>query len=395
MRVLIMTKLFPNRAQPGWAPFNRQQFAALSRLPGVQIVDVLATIPWFPGVGLLKGRSLAAGLLDVPATDTIAGLPVRHPRTLYLPRIGHAVAGTLHAASLLPRCLRYRGQVDVLLAAWAYPDGCAAVSLGRALNVPVVVKLHGSDINVLADRWGPGRALRRTLPGAARVVAVSAALAARAVALGVPGERVDVVRNGVDGALFAPGDQAAARAGLGLRAEGPLLTCISRMEREKGVLDLIEAFALVLQREPRAQLALVGGGGALAALKARAAAPDLAGAVLLPGAVPLEQVPRWMTAADVVVMPSWAEGLPNTILEAHACGRPVVATAVGGVPEVIDDPALGQLVPPRSPPALAEAILEALRRPAEPARIAGARARTWEESAAALARSLHGALARA
>ena len=162
LRVLISTKIFPNAAHPGWAPFNRQQFAALSRLSGVEVVDVLATLPWFPGADLplLRGRSLAQGLGAVPDHEVIDGLPVRHPRTLYVPKIDGGLSGALHLASLAPVARRYRGRVDVLLAAWAYPDGCAAVALGRLLGVPVVVKLHGSDINVLGQRRGPRTVMR-------------------------------------------------------------------------------------------------------------------------------------------------------------------------------------------------------------------------------------------
>ena len=104
LRVLISTKIFPNAAHPGWAPFNRQQFAALSRLPGVEVVDVLATLPWFPGADLpiLRGRSLAQGLGAVPDHEVIDGLPVRHPRTLYVPKLDGGLSGALHLASLAP-----------------------------------------------------------------------------------------------------------------------------------------------------------------------------------------------------------------------------------------------------------------------------------------------------
>ncbi|MCS6912251.1 MAG: glycosyltransferase family 4 protein [Myxococcales bacterium] len=391
LRILFVSKIFPNRNKPGWAPFNRQQLVALSRLPGVTVVDVLATVPYFPGAGLFRGRSLAADLLNLPARDTIDGLPVRHPRTLYLPRLGHAVSPLLYAASLLPVVPRYRGRVDVLLAAWAYPDGCAAVMLGRLLDLPVVVKLHGSDINVLGQRTGPRQLMQLLLPRASRVVAVSDALRDRAAELGVAPERIDVVRNGVDAALFRPLDQAEARRQLGL-ASRPTVVCVSRLERAKGVLDLLEAFALLRRQRPDVQLLLVGSGEAEHACSERSAAEDLRGSVVLAGAVPLEQVPLYMGAADVVVMPSWAEGLPNTVLEAQACGRPVVATDVGGVSEVVNRPELGVLVPPRQPAALAAALAATLARPFDPARIAGARSRSWQDSAEGLLQSLRRAV---
>jgi len=99
--------------------------------------------------------------------------------------------------------LRYRGRVDVLFGSWAYPDGFAAVVLASLLRVPSVIKLHGSDIDVVARLPGPRRRLQWALPRAARVVAVSRPLAEAAIALGASPDRVDVVRNGVDAPTIA------------------------------------------------------------------------------------------------------------------------------------------------------------------------------------------------
>src|SRR6185503_6166198 len=137
MRVLIVTKIFPNRVEPLSSPFNRRQFVALSKLCDVEI---LATIPWFPGAFAFRRWSSAARLSAVPASDFIEGVSVRHPRYLLLPRIGHAVAGPLYAASLAASVLRYRGHTDVVLGSWAYPDGFAAVVLAELLGVPAVIK---------------------------------------------------------------------------------------------------------------------------------------------------------------------------------------------------------------------------------------------------------------
>jgi hypothetical protein len=174
LRVLVVTKIFPSAVEPLSAPFNRQQFAALGRRCQV---DVLATIPWYPGAGLLARWSSAGRVAAAPRHEVIEGLDVHHPRTLFVPRIGHATWGPLYAASLAPEVARWRGKVDVVLGSWAYPDGFAAVVFARALGVPAVVKLHGSDINVIAKMPGPRRLVQWALPRAARVVAVSRALA--------------------------------------------------------------------------------------------------------------------------------------------------------------------------------------------------------------------------
>jgi glycosyltransferase involved in cell wall biosynthesis len=377
LRVLAITKIFPNSAEPLSAPFNRQQFAALREHCEL---EVLATIPWFPGAGLVARWSSAGKLAAVPRRETIAGLEVAHPRTLFVPRLAHVAWGPLYAASIAPALARYRGRVDVVLGSWAYPDGFAAVVAARLLGVPAVVKLHGSDVNVIAKLPGPRRMSAWALPRAARIVAVSRPLADEVVALGVPRERVAIVMNGVDNDLFRPGDRAAARAALGLPATRPLAVYVGNLKPEKGVLDLVDAWPRVSRSIPDATLAMVGGGPLRGEVEARASAD-----IKLIGPQPLDRVPLWMAAADVVVLPSHIEGTPNVVLEALASGRRVVATAVGGVPDLLTSRTLGELVPPRDPAALATALTTALREPYDPAQVARLGARGgWAASAAAL-----------
>jgi glycosyltransferase involved in cell wall biosynthesis len=379
LRVLAITKIFPNAAEPTSAPFNRQQFAALRERCQL---DVMATIPWFPGVGLVSRWSSAGNLAAVPRREVIDDIVVSHPRTLYVPRLAHGTWGPLYAASIAPALARYRGRIDVVLGSWAYPDGFAAVIAARLLGVPCVVKLHGSDINAIAQLPGPRRLLSWALPRAARVVAVSRPLADAAIELGVAPDRVAVVLNGVDGALFRPRDRAACRSDLGL-PDRPLALYVGNLKPEKGVLDLIAAWRGVLRHVPDATLAIVGG-GPLAAEVATAARP-LGDRIRLVGPQPLARVPVWLGACDVLALPSHTEGTPNVVIEALAAGRRVVATRVGGVPDLITSPVLGTLVPPRDRDALADALVLALRASYDPDEVARLGARGgWAASAAAL-----------
>src|SRR4051812_47862009 len=295
MRVLAITKIFPNCAEPLSAPFNRQQFAALARRCEL---EVMATIPWFPGAGLVSRWSSAGKLAVVPRREQIAGIEVTHPRTLFVPRLAHGAWGPLYAASIAPALRRYRGKVDVVLGSWAYPDGFAAILAARLLGVPSVVKLHGSDINVMAKLPGPRRLLAWALPQAARVVAVSRALADEVAELGVPRDRIAVVMNGVAAELFRPRDRAAARRELGLPA-GPLALFVGNLKPEKGVHELVRAWDTVARDLPDAALGIVGGGPERPALEA--ALPPRARLV---GPQPLAAIPRWLAACDVLVLPS-------------------------------------------------------------------------------------------
>jgi glycosyltransferase involved in cell wall biosynthesis len=379
LRVLAITKIFPNAAEPLAAPFNRQQFAALREHCEL---NILATIPWFPGAGLLARWSSAGKLARVPRRETIHGMDVAHPRTLFVPKLAMATWGPLYAASIAPAVAPYRDKVDVVLGTWAYPDGFAAVIAARLLGVPCVVKLHGSDINLIAKEPGPRKMTSWALPRASRVVAVSRALADEVVAMGVERDRVAIVMNGVDGELFRPRDRAAARAELGLPA-GPLAVYVGNLKPEKGVLDLGAAWQTVAREQPDATLVVVGDGPLQGELVSMTEA--LGERVRLIARQPLERVPSFMAAADILVLPSHSEGTPNVVLEALASGRRVVATSVGGVPDLITHDTLGELVPPRDPDALAAAIVRALRRPYDAHEVARLGARGgWSASAAAL-----------
>ncbi len=349
----------------------------------------MGTIPWFPGAGLLARWSSAGKLARVPRHETIDGIRVTHPRTLFLPRLAHASWGPLYAASIAPQIAGYRDKVDVVLGSWAYPDGFAAVVAARLLGVPCVVKLHGSDINLIGRLPGPRKMMGWALPRAARVVAVSRALADEVEGLGVARDRISLVMNGVDGALFHPRDRAKARAELGL-STGPLALYVGNLKPEKGVRDLAAAWAAVTRARPGATLAVVGDGPLAGEL--RVALQPMGERVVMVSRRPLAEIPTWMAAADVLVLPSHVEGTPNVVLEALACGRRVVATAVGGVPDLVTNDVLGALVPPRDPDALAAAIVRSLDIPYNPATVAALGARGgWDASAAALYDVLVGA----
>jgi len=362
MKLLVLTNLFPTPWDPLRGAFNRQQFERLGRR---HELHVLTAVDFRER---LRGRR---GSVEVP------GLRTGHFVFVYPPRFGRA----LHAGCWLLSLLLQRGRrlrtagYDGILASWAYPDAVAAGWLARLLGIPYVVKVHGSDLNVQATHALRRPQIAASLRGAAAVVAVSRALAGKAVALGADPSRVHAIYNGVDAARFAPGDRTAARARLGLAGMGgPLLLYVGNLKASKGCLDLLEAHAALAIAQPQARLVYVGEGASRGALLARARALGIESRVQLAGAMPHEALPDWFRAADLLCLPSHNEGVPNVVLEAMACGTPVVATRVGGIPEVVPAHA-GLLVPPGDPVALADAL-------------AVAAARTWDH--AAIAEHAHG-----
>ena len=193
-----------------------------------------------------------------------------------------------------------------------------------------------------------------------------------------------VVLNGVDAARFHPRDRRAARRELGVAEEARIVLFVGRLEPQKGIGELLEAFERLRARMPHATLALVGDGVASAEVRARVARWGDGGALVL-GARPPTEVAAWMGACDVLTLPSWAEGTPNVVLEALASGRPVVATGVGGIPDVLRDERFGLVVPPRDAGALAVALHDALERRWDEAAIQSCGPGSWGASAEGVA----------
>ena len=233
--------------------------------------------------------------------------------------------------------------------------------LARRLRLPYVVKVHGSDINVQANQRLHRPQIVSALRGARAVIAVSEALAEKVRGLGVDPHRVHLLYNGVDSDRFRPGNREAARRELGIARDAPMLLYVGNLKQDKGCLDLLEAFPAVLAAYPGARLVFVGEGPAAAALSRRAKQLGVDARLLLAGAQAHDALPAWMQAADLLSLPSHNEGVPNVVLEAMACGLPVVATRVGGIPEVLPGHA-GILVPAHDRAALARGLVDALAR---------------------------------
>lgn len=328
MRVLAVTNLFPNPWEPRRAPFNRQQLRALAEQHAVRVI---APVAWTREVAavLRGGKEMPGG-----RTYVRDGIVVDHPRYAFTPKVMRQWYGEFYLRSVRRRFREIVAEFkpDVVLGCWAYPDGWAAVRLAREAGLPVVIKVHGSDVLGLKGqrRLSAADALR----AADAVVAVSSHLSAAVLRLGVDGKRVEVVYNGVDAKLFAPGDRKDARRRLGLDLDKQLLLSVGNLVPGKGLEILIRACERLARGGGDFNCLIVGDGPTKGALNARIRTAGLTDRVRLVGPRPLEQLPDWYRAADLFALPSFSEGVPNVLLEAKACGCPLVATRVGGIPEI-------------------------------------------------------------
>jgi teichuronic acid biosynthesis glycosyltransferase TuaC len=357
VRVLALTQVFPNGQSPNFVPHIRRQCVALSKQCDLQ---VSATVPWFPGAAWLRRfRLRPEDPAKIPFQENVFGLEVKHPRALYVPKLVFP-SGAGYTVSLFRHVAACRGKVDVILSTWAYPDGFAAVLLGRLLGIPTVVQVIGSDMDVIGKMPSARLQMRLAFPWAAGVIAVSSHLAEECLALGARREKTRVIVTGVDRTAFAPRDRLAARAALGQPDTAKLVLFVGRLSREKGAADTLAAFEKLQQRLPEARLVFVGEGPLLSSLQVCAASSR--GRIVVTGPCHESEVSRWLAACDLLTLPSYHEGTPNVILEALSSGRPVVATRVGGIPDLVSEPRYGELVEPGAVEDLANALAQALSR---------------------------------
>jgi glycosyltransferase involved in cell wall biosynthesis len=194
-----------------------------------------------------------------------------------------------------------------------------------------------------------------------------------------------VIYNGVERARYRPRPRDESRRRLGIETEAPTVVFVGNLKPVKGLEFLLAAFATLREKTTGARLHLIGRGPLEADLRKTVIDAGLDDAVRLEGEQSPAEVARWMSAADLVCLPSVNEGVPNVLLEAMACGTPVVASDVGGIPEIVDPGACGYLVAPGDPRELADALERALGREWDREQIRRRTDRfTWERNAALL-----------
>ncbi len=342
-KVLLFSTLYPSSVRPGHGSFVATRLQQLLATGAVE-AKVVAPVPWFPVRHARFGEY--ARMARTPAHESVNGIETWHPRYLLPPKIGMSIAPVAlatGAAGTLRRLIEQGFDFDVIDAHYYYPDGVAAALLARHFAKPLVITARGSDINLIANHALPRRMMRWAAKRANASIAVSAALAGAMRAHGIVSESMTVLRNGVDLDCFQCLPQAAARAELGW-PEAPTLISVGNLIEGKGHRLAIEALASL----PDFRLCVVGSGPDDEALKSLARRLGVAQRVELCGRVAQDRMSLRYSAADILVLPSLREGAPNVVLEAMACGTPVVATAVGGIPELVSEPVAGRLMADRT-----------------------------------------------
>lgn len=387
LNILTFSTLYPNAIEPHHGIFTETSLRHQLKHHAMHSV-VVAPVPWFPSRSAPFVRDIRharyaryARYAQVPGEELRNGVRVLHPRYLSLPGPGMHVtpfmlarAGQRAIASLLAEGIDF----DVIDAHYFYPDGVAAVMLGKHFGKPVIVSALGSDITQLPNFAWPRRLILRAARDTYAMISVCEALRTEMIHLGIPGERIHALRNGVDLDLFYPEPYDEARAALGV--SGYTLLSVGHLIERKGHDKAIGA----LPDLPDVTLLIAGGGpeyGKLVRLAHRLGVTDR---VRFMGVLSQSQLRTCYSAADALVLASQREGWANVLLEAMACGAPALASAIGGTAEVVTCHAAGRLLPDIS----AAGVLDAVRQlradpPSRQATCAYARRHSWHQTTSA------------
>jgi glycosyltransferase involved in cell wall biosynthesis len=382
LKVLFISQIFPTPVNPTKGVFSQQLVQGLMDYCDVRVV---CPQPWFPRLPRWKFLERWHGYSLIPTEYDVDHIPVLSPKYPFIPKLGDHYHSFLLFLGLVryAYALRRRFRFDVINAHWLYPDGVAAAWLARIMGVPLVLSGLGCDVNMFLFEKRKRGPILRALKQASRVTVVSEELQAHLLGVGLDRKFVTVIRNGVNKQLFFPRDQAECVSMLGLPQRCPCVVFVGRLaeEEEKGLRYLIEAFRGLVRVKKPITLYVVGDGPMLKPYKDLVHDQGLQGHIQFVGAKAHQDIPLWIGACDVFCLPSLREGCPNVVLEALSCGRPVVASGVGDIPNLIGKDN-GLLVEPGNSQKLCEALDIALSRKWDQGEICGSvSSLTWNAAA--------------
>ncbi len=352
MRVLVFSEMFPRPADPVSGSFVLTECEALSR-HGVQFRAV-SPVPYSPPLLRCKARWRCYG--EVPPRATWQVIETRYPRYLRVPgrffRKFEPFAMLPSVYLSLRKWCREK-PFDLIHAHGLLPCGMAAILLSKIVRIPCVCQARGSDVNVYPRESKANFLLTRyVIENCDAPAAVSRALARRMASISRLRRAIRVLYTTIDTERFAPvRHRAGLRERLGIPRESFVALYVGFLSRDKGIADLAEAWKDIAAKLPASLLVVVGDGPLSQKLA------ELGRSVLLCGRRPHAEIASWMQASDVLVLSSYREGFPTVVVEGMACGLPVVATSVGGIPEAVVHGETGLLSPTGDCRELASSIL--------------------------------------
>lgn len=349
-RLLFISTIFPSKWGNKHAAYTLQILRALQ---AYYDIDVINPLPWQVKT---KHRIDSHYVLD--------GLSITHPTYWYSPGLLRSYYGIFYYWSIRSCAMKLikERRPEVLFSLWLYPDGWATCKLAKFFGIPALVKAIGTDANRLAPGTRLAKKTVETIAHSKKVICVSEALRDKLISVGANPSQLIVLYNGVDRNLFRKMERNSLRTELGYSTDDILILFAGNLLQAKGLDELADAFEILKRKEQfkRARLIVAGTGGYEAEFRHRTEAAGMLGGIIFMGSCALPLVAKLMNVADVVCLPSYSEGLPNVVLEALCCQAKIVATEVGGIPELARHHQNLYLVPPRDSGQLAAALATAI-----------------------------------
>lgn len=358
MRILILSSMYPNKMNPNSGIFIHRQTRYLLK-SGCR-VKVVCPIPFAPRILWMKQKWKNYG--QVPAFDVIDDVPIYYPRYLNLPG---AWFHSLSCFSMYRGVMRIVDSIikefrpHVIHAHTATPAGYVALRVKKKYQLPLICSLRGSDINLYPFRDKlTMRLTKKVISEADQLISVSNALKKVAYTIATPKREIQIIYNGCDMESFVPNKNQGLqmRRLLRISIDDKVLVFIGSLSKNKGVFDLIASFEELFSIYDNIHLLMVGDGPEHTHLSRLISSKGMKGRVHMIGKQSPNEVPKYLSASDYFVIPTYFEGLPNAILEAMSCGLPVIGTNVGGIPEVVENGRNGILINKCDKDALTRAI---------------------------------------
>lgn len=339
-KILLLTNLYPTDYAPFRASFNRAQFSRLSKVYKIDI---------FIPVKLKEFYHLLVKKTETPAVNNIE---IKSVLFLYIPKILRSLQPLFLLIPFLMNSISLRKKkYNCVIGSWAFPDGVVAALLSKLFKLPVIIKVHGTDINIFMKDNLRRKIIIWSMKQASSIVCVSQALKNILIQSGIPENKIHVIYNGVDQEIFPYSPPATNK-------KPPLILFIGNIITTKGVIELYEAYK-ELVKTTDIKLCFIGDGDMKEKLISLTSGDNLNEKITFTGRLEQDKISELIQSCTLVCLPSYNEGVPNVLLEAKSCGRPVVATTVGGIPEIINEND-GVLIAPKSKESVIDGIKSAL-----------------------------------
>ncbi len=334
MKLLLITNLFPTPVDPERGIFTLQLTKSLSKICDVTII---CPLPYFPDISLLKKFEKYYHFSQVPDKYTIDNITVYSPKYLMLPKLSESMHALLMSLTL-KKCIKKLNKkfnFDIINSQWLYPDSCAVDMAIKKLNLPHVATGLGCDINHDLYEQGKKDKIIAMLNNSKAITVVSNGLKNELIESGFAENKISVIANGVDISRFNPLSEDKCRNRLDIDKKFPVILYVGRLSHEKCVSSLIRSASSLIEKKSKFNLYIVGDGPLREELQSLTKTLNIESHVHFIGNVEHNDISLWMGACNYFCLPSLREGCPNVVLEALGCGRPVIASNVGAIPDVV------------------------------------------------------------